>query len=138
MNFDDCLGKGMIKKSDSSLEKVEQSIAFGDKFLNSAKKNFDIEELEVCEIISYNALFHYSRALLFKKGYNERSHICLFIALKKLYPEQKELFERADKIRSERHNLVYMGLAAEGESVEYVIEFVEEFRDAAKKLLEIK
>jgi uncharacterized protein (UPF0332 family) len=136
MSFDNCLKKGMIKKSESTKEKIEQSIVFGDKFLKSAKKNFDIEELEVCEIISYNALFHYARALLFKKGYNERSHACLFIALKKLYPEHVELFERADKILSERHNLIYMGLAAEGESVEYVIEFVEEFRDVANKLLE--
>jgi uncharacterized protein (UPF0332 family) len=60
------------------------------------------------------------------------------MALKKLYPDRQELFERADKIRVERHNLQYMGLATDFESVEFVLEFVEEFRDETKKILEKK
>ena len=125
----------MIRKSESTKEKIEQSLALGDKFLKAAGKNLKMEEYEVSEIISYNALFHYARALLFQKGYNERSHACLFLALKELYPDNKELFDKADKIRAERHNLQYSGLATDLESVEYVLGFVKEFRVKAEKLL---
>jgi len=135
MSFVDCIDKGLIRESADAKGKIEQSLAMGDKFLNSAKKNLDIEEYEVCEIIAYDALFHYARALLFSKGYTERSHACLFMALKKLYPDRQELFERADKIRVERHNLQYMGLATDFESVEFVLELVEEFRDETKKII---
>jgi len=136
MTFEDCVKKGLIRKSENAKEKIEQSLSFGDKFLKAAEKNIDMEEFEVSEIVSYNALFHYARALLFQKGYNERSHACLFLALKEFYPDHKDLFNRADKIRIERHNLQYSGLATDLESVEYVIEFVKEFRDFARKLLE--
>jgi len=136
MTFEDCVKKGLIRKSESAKEKIEQSLVFGDKFLKASEKNLEMEEFEVSEIVSYNALFHYARALLFHKSYNERSHACLFLSLKEFYPDHKDLFNRADKIRIERHNLQYSGLATDLESVEYVIEFVKEFRDFARKLLE--
>lgn len=135
MTFEDCLEKGMIRKAADAKTRVQQSIAIADKFLKSAEKNLKMEENEVCEIIAYNALFHYARALLFIKGYMERSHACLFLALEKLYPQHKELFERADKIRAERHNLQYSGLITDRESASFVLEFVKEFAASAKNLL---
>jgi uncharacterized protein (UPF0332 family) len=135
MSFEECLRKGSIKKSDNAKDKVSQSITLGDKFLKSAKKTYEIEEYEVCEIIAYDALFHYARALLYNKGYGERSHACLFIAVEKLYPEIKELTQRADKIRIERHNLQYSGLLTDKESVDFVIELIEEFRTTTNKLI---
>lgn len=135
MNYEDCIHKGMIKKSPSAPERVKQSLALGDKFLKSAREIMEISETESSELIAYTALFHYARALLFHKGYLERSHICLFIALQKLYPEQVSLFQRADKIRIERHNLQYSGLATDAESAGFVLEFVGEFGERAKELL---
>ena len=135
MTFEECVEKGLIKKSANSQERVESSVSLGDRFLKSARKNLEMDEKEVCEIIAYNALFHYARALLFSKGYVERSHACLFLALRKLFPPQEELFERADKIRAERHMLQYSGLATDEESALFVMEFVEEFGKAAKEIL---
>jgi len=138
MTFEDCLRKGLIKKSESAKERVEQSLSLGDKFSKSAEKNSEMQEYEVCEIISYNALFHYARALLFNAGYIERSHACLFLSLKRFYPEHRELFDKADKIRLERHNLQYSGFSADKESARFVLEFVKEFERTAKKLLKNK
>lgn len=135
MTFDDCLEKGLIRRAADAKSRVKQSLLIADKFLKSAEKNLDIGENEVCEIIAYNALFHYARALLFNKGYLERSHACLFLALERLYPEYKELLERADKIRMERHNLQYGGMMAEGEAPTFVLEFVREFANCVKKTL---
>lgn len=135
MSFDDCTKAGLIRKSETATERIEQSLLLADKFLRSAEKNLGIGENEVCEIIAYNALFHYARALLFKKGYLERSHACLFLALKKLYPDQNELIEGADKIRGERHNLQYSGLLSNRDSAEFVLDFVKRFGKEAKELL---
>lgn len=136
MTFEDCLEKGLIKRSESAGERVKQSLSLGDKFLKSAERNFEMGENEVCEIIAYNALFHYARALLFSKGYIERSHACLFLALKKLYPRQETLFGQADKMRIERHNLQYSGLAANETSAELALKIARDFGDAAKQLLD--
>lgn len=135
MNYENCLHKGMIKKSFTAQERVKQSLALGDKFLKSARKNLEMSENESSELLAYTALFHYARALLFHKGYLERSHVCLFIALQKLYPEHAPLFKRADKIRLERHNIQYWGLATDAESVGFVLELVDEFGAKAKELL---
>lgn len=134
MTFHDCLDKGLIRKSDTK-DRVEQSLALGDKFLKSAGRNLEMGEYEVCEIIAYNAIFHYARALLFHKGYLERSHACLFLALLSLYPENKELLERADKIRVERHNLQYASFISDAQAASFVLEFAKEFGVFAKKLL---
>lgn len=135
MNYEDCLHKGMIKKSSSAQERVKQSLLLGDKFLGNARDILKISKIESSELIAYTSLFHYARALLFHKGYLERSHACLFIALGKLYPEHNSLFQRADKIRLERHNLQYCGLTTDAESVGFVLESVDEFGAKAKELL---
>jgi len=136
MSFEDCVEKGLIKKSSDAPQRIKQSVALGDNFLKSAQRNFEISEYVVCELIAYTALFHYARALLFKKGYIERSHACLFIALKKCYPAEKELFEKADKIRVERHNLQYTGLTTDKETASFVLNFVKEFSEKTDGLLE--
>jgi uncharacterized protein (UPF0332 family) len=135
MTFEECLRKGLIKKLESAKERVEQSLSLADKFSKSAENNLKMNEYEVCEIISYNALFHYARAMLFNAGYIERSHACLFLALKHLYPEHRELFEKADKIRLERHNIQYSGFSADKESAAFVIQVVNEFGRTAKRIL---
>jgi len=136
MSFEDCLRKGLIRRSETAGEKVEQSLLLADRFLKSARKNLEMEEYEVCEIISYNAIFHYGRALIFRKGYVERSHACLFLAILKLYPDCRTLAEKADKIRIERHGLQYAGFSATGDSASFVLDFAEEFGRAARKILE--
>ena len=138
MTFEECIAQGLLRKSGLAGERVSQSIELGDKFLKSAERNLEMGELEVCEIISYNALFHFARALLFHKGLVERSHACLFIALKKLYQGNAGLFDEADRMRRERHNLQYGGFAASRESSLYSLKFAKSFGEAAKKLLKTK
>jgi len=48
---------------------VKKSLEIAERFLSSAKKNIEIEELEMSEIASYNSIFHSARSLPFKKEY---------------------------------------------------------------------
>lgn len=140
MNFKDCLSKGMLRKDKSAPERVDKSLEIAERFLTSSKKNLDIEELEMAEIASYNSIFHSSRALLFKKEYTERSHICVILALKELYKDEHDLIELLntfDKIRISRHNIQYGGILIEKEEAEFVYDFTKQFLEKTKRVLKI-
>ena len=141
MNFKDCLSKGLIRKDKSAIGRVKKSLEIAERFLVSAKKNIEIEELEMAEIASYNSIFHSARSLLFKKGYTERSHICVIFALKEFYKNNHELIELLntfDKIRISRHNIQYGGILIDIEEAEFVYEFVKQFLEETKKIIKEK
>jgi len=138
MNFRDCLSEGMLRKDNSAPERVKKSLEIAKRFLDSSKKNIEIEELEMSEIASYNSIFHSSRALLFIKRYTERSHICVIIALKELYKDDNELLDLLntfDKIRISRHNIQYGGILINLEEAEFVYNFAKEFLVKTNKIL---
>ena len=76
MNLERCLQEGLIKRDLTTRDRVENSFKIAERFLRSAEKNREIEENEMAEIAAYNSAFHSARALLFAKGYVERSHYC--------------------------------------------------------------
>ena len=82
---------------------------------------------------AYNSAFHAARALLFAKGYTERSHFCLGVALRGLYSGKIiDLLKIFDKIRLSRHNVQYGGALVSEDEAEFVIEFARDFLIAAK------
>ena len=140
MNFKDCLEKRLIRKDIYAKERVERSLEIAERFLIAAKKNLGIEEFEMAEIASYNSLFHSARALLFNKGYIERSHACLVTALRSLYNKDQtllDLLNTFDKIRISRHQIQYNGLLANKEDVEFVYDFAKRFLEKTKDILGI-
>ena len=140
MNFKDCLEKRLIRKDIYAKERVERSLEIAERFLIAAEKNLGIEEFEIAEIASYNSLFHSARALLFNKGYIERSHACLVTALRSLYNKDQtllDLLNTFDKIRISRHQIQYNGLLANKEDVEFVYDFAKRFLEKTKDILGI-
>ena len=141
MNFKECLSKGMIRKDKSASGRVKKSLEIAERFLTSAKKNIEIEELEMAEIASYNSIFHSARSLLFKMEYTERSHICVILALKKFYKNNHELIELLntfDKIRISRHNIQYGGILIDTEEAEFVLNFAKQFFQKTKQIINQK
>ena len=57
MSFEDCLRKGLIKKDFSAVERVKSSLEIAERFLRSARRNFEIEDYEMVEIAAYNSPF---------------------------------------------------------------------------------
>ncbi len=133
MRFEECLDKGLIKKDPLASERVESSLMIAERFLRSSNRNLEIDEYEMAEMAAYNSAFHAARALLFAKGYTERSHFCLGIALRGLYRGKiADLLKTFDKIRLSRHNVQYGGaLVTEDEAV-FVIDFARDFLVVAK------
>lgn len=111
MRFEECLEKGQIKRDPLAPGRVENSLEIAERFLNSAKRNLEIEEYEMAEIAALSSVFNSVRSLLFVEGYVERSHYCLGIALRSLYGGSiVDLFNTLDKIRLSRHNVQYGGI----------------------------
>lgn len=133
MRFEESLDKGLIKEDPLAGERVESSLMIAERFLRSSNRNLEIDEFEMAEMAAYNSAFHAARALLFAKGYTERSHFCLGVALRGLYRGKIiDLLNTFDKIRLSRHNVQYGGaLVSEDEAV-FVINFARDFLIAAK------
>lgn len=137
MRFQECIEKGLVKRDLLARERVEGSLKIAERFLRSSNRNLEIEEYEMAEMAAYNSSFHAARALLFAKGYTERSHYCLGVALRSLYLGKiQDLIKVFDKIRLSRHNVQYGGALVKVEEAEFVIEFARNFLDAAKEELE--
>ena len=90
MNFEDCIKKGLIKREPEAESWVKKEINTAERFLKSARRTMEIEEYNVAELAAYLAAFHATRALLYAKGFKERSHMCLGIAVRALYDDETE------------------------------------------------
>ena len=136
MRFEECLDKGLIKEDPSADERVESSLAIAERFLRSSSRNLEIDEFEMAEMAAYNSSFHAARALLFAKGYTERSHFCLGVALKGLYKGKIiDHLKTFDKIRLSRHNIQYGGALVSQDEAAFVINFARYFLIAARSEL---
>jgi len=89
-------------------------------------------------IQSYYSMFHSARALLYHKGYKERSHFCLAVALDALYVESKLLSAKYSnafrKAMSLREDADY-SLSFSKEGAKAMAQSAEEFLKEAEKLL---
>ena len=133
MRFEECLERGLIKSDPQASRRIESSLEAAGRFLRSAERNLEIEEYEMAEIAAYNRTFHSARSLLFARGYVERSHYCLGIALRSLYGGKiVDLLKTLDKLRLSRHNVLYGGALVGREEAEFVIKFAKEFFDVVK------
>ena len=134
-DFDNCLQKGLLKKSEDSKNWVLKELQIAEKFLNSSKKNIEIEEFEMSIIAAYDSLFHSCRALLFKQGIVEKSHYCLIAALKELFKQDNELqafLKSIDQVRASRHRLQYSGDSAGKKEAEFVLGLAKDFLEFAR------
>ena len=70
-------GKNLVKK--------ELTVAKSD--LSDAKAGYENKRYKWSTIQAYYAMFHAARALIYSRGYREKSHYCLAVALRALFVE---------------------------------------------------
>jgi len=58
--------------------------------LKDAKEYIDRKKFKWATIQGYYSMFHSTRARLFEKGYREKSHYALLVAIRELYPNEME------------------------------------------------
>lgn len=89
--FDECLKKRKITEFERAKGLVSKELASAASDLKSAKDSFDEEDYKWATIQAYYSMFHSARALIYSKGYRERSHYCLNIAIRALFVEEGRL-----------------------------------------------
>jgi len=80
--------KLMKIRPDKKLVLKEMSAAKSD--LKDAKESIDRKKFKWATIQGYYSMFHSARAMLFEKGYREKSHYALLVAIRELYSNEME------------------------------------------------
>lgn len=120
-------------------ELVLKEIAAARSDLNDAKESLERNKFKWTTIQGYYSMFHSARALLFERGYREKSHYALLVAIRELYPDDIEHslireFEHGMYLRQEAD----YGLKFSESGALDIIETAEKLLRRAKAILKIK
>ncbi len=79
-----------IVKIPSDPALMAKEIAAAKSDLRDARESLALKKFKWATIQGYYAMFHSARALLFVKGYREKSHHALLVAIRELYASNLE------------------------------------------------
>ena len=77
MQLNACFRKRLLRRERPDVEKSRRSIEVAQAKLNAAEKAFSHGLLDATVVLAYTTMFHAARAILFKDGIIEKSHVCL-------------------------------------------------------------
>jgi len=143
LKLQECFDKRLLRRERLDLEKSKRSIEVAETKLDEAEKALSHKLFDATIILAYTAMFHAARAILFRDGIVEKSHVCLIEYLRETYVNTGKLSEAAvntlDTLRIDRHETLY-GLEAKSneKEAEYSLEKAKEFLAAVKKLMKTK
>ncbi|PIZ51451.1 hypothetical protein COY27_03610 [Candidatus Woesearchaeota archaeon CG_4_10_14_0_2_um_filter_33_13] len=108
MDLDDCLRKGLIKKTRVDLELIQSLVEMA-QIKEDAVNNAEINQINISAYVSlaYDALREALEAFCVKSGYKVLSHVCIGELLKKLVDNL--YFEEFDRVRWIRNSINYYG-----------------------------
>ena len=143
MKLKECFDKRLLRKERPDLEKSKRSIEVAEFKLRETKRALSHKLFDPTIILAYTAMFHAARAVLYRDGITEKSHVCLIEYLRERYVNTGKLSEAAvnalDTLRIDRHEALY-GLETKSNEKEarYSLEKVKEFLATVKKLTKNK
>lgn len=136
--FKECLKNRKIIPFPRAKGLVQKELAAAKDDLAEAKDRLKNGRYKYATINSYYSIFHSARALLYSKGYRERSYHCLSVALEALFVETAKMSIRFIGIfknsMSLRENADYSSSFSK-ESAFLSISYAQEFLEIAITLL---
>lgn len=129
-----------MRRDRPDLEKSKRSIEVAEAKLNEAERAFSHRLLDATVVLAYTTMFHAARAILFKDGIVEKSHVCLIEYLREKYVNtgrlSESLINTLDSIRIDRHETLY-GLETESSEIDarYCLNKAREFLSTVKNTL---
>ena len=137
-NFERCIKERRLIKIKPPREMIQKEVESSEYDLERARNSLEEEDFKWAAVQSYYSMFHAAKALVLKKGYREKSHFCLIIALKELYVKEDrlhaDLVENLELCMNLRHEADY-GLTYHQESAETALRYAEEFLNKALHLI---
>ena len=109
MRLEECFKKRLLRNIKPDIEKSKRSLEISHEKLETAKNAFKKKFYEACVIYGYTSMFHSARAVLYRDGVQEKSHVCIPIYLKEKYARKipAYLLQSLDNFRIERHETLY-------------------------------
>lgn len=87
-NIQESIEKKRIVPFSDGLKLISKEIRTAKEDLQDAKDVLNLKKFKLATVRAYYAIFHASRALLYKKRYREKSHIQLAFAIKGFYVDK--------------------------------------------------
>jgi len=108
-SIEDCLKFRLLRRINPDKEKSIRSLEIAKNRLKEAENIIKFKIYLSVIIESYMAMFHAARALLYKDGIQEKSHIAIYIYLKEKYSNKIPLpiLNLLNIHRIERHEVMY-------------------------------
>lgn len=136
--FEDCLKNRRIISFPRAKQLAKKELSAAGEDLAEARDRFENKKYKYATINAYYAIFQAARALLYSKGFRERSHHCLSIALEALLVDTGLLENRFIRIFRNgmflREEADYSGSFSQ-EGALLSISNAEEFLNKAESLL---
>ena len=108
-SVEDCLKARLLRKTAPDMEKTKRSLEVGRQKLIEAEKALKLGIFEYAVLQAYMSMFHTSRALLYRDGFQEKSHFAIYVYLKEKYSSKISLpvLNLLNIHRTERHEALY-------------------------------
>jgi len=133
-----CIQRKKIIKLPRATTLVPKELGLASEDLKFAKDSFKKKNYKWAIIQSYYSMFHTARALIYKKGYREKSHFCLIEAVRGLYILEGKLnfkfIEAMQLGKILRENADYYG-DFDKSSAKEMLDITANFITEAKKIL---
>lgn len=112
MDLEECLQKGLIKKTETNENLIESLIEMSKIKENAVRKaNIDSVNISAYVSLAYDSLREAMEAVCISKGYKVLSHICIGELLKSLFKDFE--YEEFDRLRWIRNSINYYGTKVE-------------------------
>lgn len=136
--FEECVKNGGLKESEADKRIAEKELTAARNDLESSKRSLKGDDWHWAIVQAYYSAFHSAKALLISRGWRERSHECVPVALKRVFsselPEEKAEF--LNNLRFLRLKANYELYEFHESSAKHAVEGAEEFLQTAERILE--
>ena len=139
--FSTCLAEGKLVKIGLQQDLVQKEFDGAEFDLKTAQTSLSEKNHKWASVQAYYSMFHTAKALVLSKGYREKNHYCLRIALKALFIDihllESKYIERLRDSMNLREDADY-GLIYSDNSAKEAVAWAAEFLQEAKKLIKGK
>ena len=139
-DFEKCLKNKRIVLQEHADQLIDAELETAEEDLEETRLSIKQSRYKWATIQGYYSMFHSARALLFAKGYREKSHVCLKYAIQALYVEErildKKYVEQFDVTMLLRETADYKREFSK-ESAETALKNAEEFLAEAERILSL-
>ena len=132
------LDERKLMKIKLDMKLVLKEIEGAESDLRDAKDSLSRDRFKWTTIQGYYSMFHSARALVYSKGFREKSHYALFLALRELFVEEigEQLINKFNESMDLRQEADYGLKFSEAGAID-VIESAEKFLEKVKQILKI-